>query len=568
MSTALELQVCRACGAKMPTTFKFCGQCGSRLGVLLDTGSAERRLVTVLFCDMVGSTALSRRLDPEAFHNVLGHYLKTAAGTVHRNGGVVARSEGDGLVAFFGYPQANEDDPYRAVKAGLEMVPAIRDLNDRLLRPMSVRVHVRIGLHSGLVVVGNMGCGESFDPVSITGDPVNLAARLQQLAQPNTVIMSEATRRLVSSRVRTREIGLRAIKGVDESMLLHTALHVRSARPWSRSRLNAEPLPLVGREADFRVLTDRWREATLGATHFLVLVGESGIGKSRLISELKQELPGTKHTRLELFCSRQDAHTAFHPVIDLLRRGLRLGPSDKADAVRAKLADAIARYVLDEPDGDLDLLARLISGPLPQVGHTEAERSKRATIDLLSSLVHGISAQSPLLLVVEDVHWADPSTVELLDALIRRPPPSGLLCLLSCRTEFADLWSSRRGVSLYALSRLGSDQADELIRAVPGVSSLREGLVKQIVTRTDGVPLFIEELTKMLIATGDHSPCGSRPNSRPRGQRLAIPDTLQGLLAARLDSMGATKPLAQVAAALGREFSYELIGAVSDTSPL
>jgi class 3 adenylate cyclase/predicted ATPase len=520
----------------------------------------ERRQLTVLFCDLADSTWLASQLDPEDWRDVVHAYQQAAARAVARFDGHVAQYLGDGLLVYFGYPQAHEDDAERAVRGGLAMLEAVTEANDALEARHGIRLTLRVGIHTGVVVVGEMAGGASHGALAL-GETTNLAARLQAEAEPNSVVLSGVTLHLVPGIFATRDLGARTVKGVREPVRVHQALRATGVR----SRLDvasAEDLtPLVGRDQELGLLLGRWEQVQDGLGQVVLVSGEAGIGKSRLIQALRERLADTAHTWLECHGTSFTRDSAFLPVIELLRHGLRLEDDEPVPVKREKLMAALEQNAL--PADGLPLLASLLSIPLPEPAAPPSgtpERAKRLTRDLLLEWLLRLGRVQPLILVMEDLHWMDPSTLELISMVVEQAPTASVLALLTHRPGFEPPWAARAHVTPVSVGRLSRRQAAAMVERVAGERRLPEAVVRAIVERTDGIPLFVEELTKALL---DADVVGAGGVSDAAALELAIPATLQDSLTARLDRSRAAKEVAQLAATVGREFRYEVLAAAS-----
>jgi len=562
-------QACPACGFSNRPGEHFCGGCGS---ALKDSPvqprkhqpvvAAERRQLTVMFCDLVGSTALADRLDPEDLREVMRAYRSACQPAIERYEGRVAQYLGDGVMVYFGYPEAHEDDAERAVRAGLDIVEAVRVLEapEGLL--------VRVGIATGPVVVGAAAAAASDLPGAAVGETPNLAWLMQSLAAPNTVIVTERTRRLTGAVFEYEDLGPSNLKGLSEPV--HAFRAVREHRfPTRFESIHRDGLtPLVDRESEVALLLDRWQRATRGDGQVVLVGGEPGIGKSRIVEALRGRL-AEPHIEVRHQCTSYHSNSAMHPIIAWLEDTAgftRLdSPSAKLDKLEALLAQATPRL-----DAVAPLFSALLSIPTDD-RYPTATMTPRAlrqkTLEAIVELTFGLASLRPLLLVVEDVHWIDPSTRELLDLCIDRISTVRVLMVITHRPGFTPLWAGRGPVTAFSLSRLSPTECEELIKPLVEGKALPREVVNQIVTRTEGVPLFVEELTKTIRESGLLADEGDRYEVTSPLLPLAIPATLRDSLVARLDRLGAIKEVAQIGAAIGREFPYALLAAVSAAAP-
>jgi len=520
--------------------------------------TAERRHVTVMFSDLVGSTALSARMDPEDLREVISAYQKCVAETVQRFGGFVAKYMGDGVLVYFGYPQAHEDDAEQAVRAGLALIEAVSAVKS------AVSLQTRVGIATGLVVVGELiGSGEAQER-GIVGETPNLAARLQGLAEPNTVVIAESTRRLLGNLFELQDLGAKEVKGIAESV--HAWAALRASAVESRfEALRAATTPLVGRDEDVALLMRRWQQAKAGDGQIVLISGEPGIGKSRIAETIVEGLAAEPHIRLRYFCSPHHQDSALHPIITQLERAAGFQREDTAEGRLDKL-----EALLSKGSNDLREVAPLIADLLSiPTGDRYAaleltpQKRKEKTLRALLTQVEGLSSREPVMMVYEDVHWSDPTTRESLDLLIDRVSGLRVLVIITFRPEFVPPWIGRPHVTLLSLSRLPLRQRAEMITRVTGGKALPKEITDQIIDRTDGVPLFIEELTKSVVESGLVREAGDHFALAGLAAPLAIPTTLHASLLARLDRLAPTREVAQIGAAVGRSFSHELISAVA-----
>jgi class 3 adenylate cyclase/predicted ATPase len=526
---------------------------------------AERRQLTVMFCDLVDSTGLAQRLDPEDYRAVVHAYQEAAVAAIQPFDAYVAQYLGDGLLVYFGYPQAHEDAAQRAVRAGLAIVDAMAPLNTRLEPQYGVRVAVRLGLHTGVAVVGTIGSGARQEQLAM-GDTPNIAARLQGLAAPNTVVLSAMTARLLHGAFALEDIGVHQLKGVAEPMPVFCVLG-----PGEPANDEAEPTParlpfLVGREEEFGLLLRRWEQSKAGLGQVVLLSGEAGIGKTALVEVLRVHVAREGYTYIRFRGSPYHTHSALHPVIEHVRRVLRLDRYDSPETTLDKLERAPQGLRLPGEEV-IPLLAALLSVPLPEgrypVLPLTPQQQRQQTLDAMVAWLVAEAERRPVLAVYEDVHWADPSTLELLGMLVEQAPTVPMLHVLTFRPDFVSPWSPRAHLTPLALNRLDRPQVETLIQHLAGGKALPAEVAQHLVTRTDGVPLFVEELTRLLLESGLLREAEASYVLTGSLASVPIPATLQDSLMARLDRLPAAKALAQLGAVLGREFSYALIQAIA-----
>ncbi len=534
-------------------------------GPARDRPEAERRQLTVLFCDLVGSAALAGRLDPEDLREVIRAYQQTCAEVIQRFEGHIAQYLGDGLLVYFGYPQAHEDDGQRAVRAGLEMVEAIGTLNAGLEREKATQLAIRLGIHTGVVIVGEMGGGDRREQLAL-GDTPNVAARIQELAAPNTVAISAVTYRLVGGYFACENVSFHTLKGVSQPIAVYRVLQESGAQ----SRLDvATPgglTPLVGRESEVTLLQEHWARSKDGSGQVVFLCGEPGIGKSRLVEHLHEHISGEGCRRLVFRCSPYHTNSALYPVIEHLKRLLRFQREDTPEVRLAKLEEGLRTYRFAS-ETVLVLFAALLALPLPEGRYASVnlspQQQKQQTWEALTAWVVEEAGRQPVLAVYEDLHWADPSTLALLGFLIEQVPATPILALLTFRPEFRPSWPTRSHVTQLTLNRFTRPQVERMIAQVMHGYTLPGEVLRQVLAKTDGVPLFIEELLKMILESGLVREEDGRYMLTGPLPPLAIPSTLQDSLMARLDRLATVREIAQLGAVLGREFSYEVIRAVA-----
>jgi class 3 adenylate cyclase/DNA polymerase III delta prime subunit len=491
-----------------------------------------------MFCDLVDSTPLSQRLDPEDLRDVIRRYQQVCAEAIDRFGGHVARYMGDGLLVYFGYPTAHEDDARRAIRAGLAIVEDVAALSRLIEAEQGVTFAVRAGIHTGLAVIAEMGHGERLERADVVGETPNLAARLQGLAEPNAVLISGATHRLVEDYFRCEALGPQEIKGIAEPVPVFRVIGETGVA----SRVDAAPAsaltPLVGRQQETDVLLEHWRQAASGRMQSVVLSGEPGIGKTRMVRVLREHV-GEDAARVELRCSEFHQNSALYPLIDYYQHVLAFSTDDAPDAKSTKLEAALAQAGLPLHE-TFPPLANLLSLALPdgyELPAVSPERLKQKTYEAALSWLLALTRHAPVLLTVEDLHWVDPSTLELLSLLIDRERDAPLLALFTARPEFSPPWPAGADLTLLHVGRLGREQVRDFVSRMTGGRPLPEEIIEQIIARTDGVPLFVEELTRMVLESGlVEERDGGFVLTGPLPP-LAIPSTLSDSLMARLDRL-------------------------------
>ena len=557
---------CAQCGTENPSGSRFCGSCGAELSSLLSASHAagvlasvspipadvelaasrrsadgERRHLTVLFCDLVGSTEISSRLDPEEWREALADYHREAAEEVARFGGHVAKYLGDGVMALFGYPQAHDNDAERAVRAGLTILDAVNNLE------APAKLSARVGIDSGRVVVGT-GAGKDAD---VFGDAPNIAARVQAVAEPGTLVITDSTHRLIPGLFVVEDRGAHPLKGIDQPGQLYRVLQPSGVRGRFAATSAARGLtPFVGREDELRSLLNCWERALDGDGQVALIIGEAGIGKSRLVQRFHEQIAGTPHTWVEAAAGALFQNTPFYPVGEMLRQFLGDAP------VRSQIAQLESRLMLTglKPAEAVPLVAPLLNLSLPATYPPSAlspEQQRRRLLATLVEWVLGSASTQPLIIATEDLHWIDPSTLELIQLLVEQGAGARLLLLYTARPEFHAPWPLRAHHTQINLSRLGVRDARAMVAQVAAAKALPDDTVTMVVERTGGVPLFVEELTRAVLESGGAGLAGRE-----------IPVTLHDSLMARLDRLGLAKEVIQIGAVIGSEFSYELIHAV------
>ena len=523
--------------------------------------AAERRQLTVMFCDLVGSTAMSARLDPEDMREVIRAYQDACSGAIARYDGFVAKFMGDGVIAYFGFPRAHEDDAERAARAGLDIVAVVGKLETRARQTLKVR----IGIATGIVVVGDLVGEGAAQEQAVVGDTPNLAARLQGLAEPGGVVIAAATRQLLGGTFELKPLGPQTLKGFDSPILAWTIeREVENLSRFEASR-TLGMTPFVGREHEVAVLLDRWRDASEGDGQVALLSGEAGIGKSRIVAALHERIRDERHILMRYQCSPHHINEAFYPIASQIWQASGFVSGEPPGARLDKLEAMIARAGL-EPDAHAPWLAAMLSIPFegcyPPIEMDPAEQ-KEQTIAVLGALFSALTKTEPVLAILEDAPWIDPTSLDVFGRLVEGIPDLRALFVVTSRPEFVAPWLGGAHVASLRLNRFAKRQAMALIHRVMGGKALPKEVLEQIIAKTDGVPLFVEELTKTVLESGllreENGGWALAAALTP----LAIPSTLQDSLMARLDRLAPVKEIAQIGAAIGREFSYRMLEAVA-----
>jgi class 3 adenylate cyclase/predicted ATPase len=518
---------------------------------------AERRQVTVMFSDLVGSTALATRMDPEDLREIISAFQKGVAETVNHFGGFVAQYMGDGVLAYFGYPQAQEDDAERAVRAGLALIVAVAGLET------GASLQTRVGIATGLVVVGDLIGSWETQERRIVGETPNLAARLQEIAKPNMVAIADSTRRLLGNLFEIEDLGARHLKGFPGPVRTWAVLRPSSVESHFEALHTPGLAALVGREEESELLLRRWSKAKAGEGQVALLSGEAGIGKSRLTVALLESLADEPHMRLRYFCSPQRANSPLYPIIGQVERAAGLERDDTPQARLDKLDAMLAKTPTSMQD--VALLAEMLS--LPNDGRYPAlelnpQQRRERTLDALNLQMEALSRSSPVLVIFEDVQWIDPTSLEALGRAVDRIRALRVLLIVTYRPEFEPPWIGRPHVTVLTISRLAQRHVDAMIDQVVGDKPLPVSIRRDIIERTDGIPLFVEEMTKAVLETDSEDEARRTAALIPSLALTAVPASLHASLMARLDRLGRAKELAQIGAAIGREFSHALLAAV------
>ena len=588
------MRACPNCGVEVGVTADVCDSCGIQLTASPDVGSTqpadkagastspprqqlqtaplavepELRQATILFCDLAGSTALSASLDPEDLREVLRHYQAAAVSVINKHKGFVSAYLGDGILVQFGYPRAHEDDPESAIRAGLEIATAVRGLR---IRP-ELALEVRIGIATGLTVVGDMiGEGASRE-AAVVGRTPNLAARLQSVARPGEVIISDTTKRLAGTLFELVDLGKQNLKGFDEPV---PAWRVESERPvenrFEASHAGSELGPLVGREVEYPALLEAWRQASNSKGQVVTIRGEPGLGKSRLSEALRRSVAAQAHLVLRYFCSPRFQNTALYPVMRWMQHAARLAEGDTDKMKLDKLEALLLRTTPhSELASTLPYIAALLSIPTgdryPAIVDS-AERQREQTLRALEAQILNLARDHPVLLIFEDLHWVDPTTLSSIDQLVRKIAQTPIMVLATGRPEFTPPWSELPHSLTVELSRLEHNDRTSIVQHHAGGKALPPEMLEHILQKSDGIPLFVEELTKAMMESGllqEHAHSYALTGPMPA---LAVPSTLNDSLMARLDNLSEGKEVAQVGAAIGREFSYDMLAALLPLAP-
>jgi class 3 adenylate cyclase len=523
--------------------------------------AGERRQLTVMFCDLVDSTVLAERLDPEDLRAVIRAYQQCAAQVIERFEGHIAQYLGDGLLVYFGHPYAHEDDAERSVRAAMGIVAGLGGVAVQTPLPPDLRLAVRIGIHTGLIVIGEVGGGARRELLAV-GDTPNIAARLQGIARPDTIVISEHTQRLIAGSFELEELGLQTIRGVRDPVRVWTVTGLATLQGGHAAAVAARS-EFVGREDERALIDERWQRAVEGVGQVVLLSGEAGIGKSRILEEARQRLPGAADAFV-LQCSPYHVNDALHPVTRELARALHLR-GDEPDGTRLDRLQLLVERTLGRPPLDTALLASMLSltdARLPALTMPPM-RLKQESIRALVDLVHAFTMRAPTLVLVEDAHWADPTSLEVIEELIARAAGMRVLIIIAHRPGFRTTQHGRNVVTR-TLSRLSPAESAALVARVTGGKALPSALMAQVISKADGVPLFVEELTRFLLESDRLRDSGGRYVYAVRDAPVAIPATLRDSLMARLDRLAEVKQIAQIGAAIGREFTYALIAAVAN----
>jgi class 3 adenylate cyclase/predicted ATPase len=572
---------CPSCGALIPPDRNFCGECGASLSLVATARhvqpaatdhitpdktalehEAERRQLTVMFCDLVGSTALSTKLDPEDMREVITSFQDKCRQAIRQYGGFIARYMGDGMLVYFGYPQAHEDDAERAVRAGLAIVRSMAELNVEIGKRYEVVLAVRVGVATGLVVVGDIVGEGAAEEAAVVGETPNLAARLQGVAEPNQVVVASVTHQLLGALFEHEDLGKHELKGITQPVQVWRVTAEREVESRYEAKRVGARLPLVGRQEELGLLVRSWEAAKEGHGQVVLIQGEGGIGKSRLVGALRERVAGDDYIWVAVRCSPYHANSTLYPVIEQVKRAMGWKPEDDAETRVKKLEGALRKQSLPLEEV-VPLYAELMSLPLPKDRYPALQmtpqQKREATLDAVVGWLLELAERRPMLNVWEDLHWADPTTLELLKLYIEQSPTVSILNVLTYRPEFVPPWSMHSHMTPITLNRLERAEVEAIVKNLAGGKSVPAEVLEHIVSKADGVPLYVEELTKAIL---DSKLLEEQANRYVLSGSLAdmqIPSTLQDSLMARLDRLPTVREVAQLGAVLGREFAYEML---------
>jgi len=572
---------CLSCHTENSPTAKFCHQCGIKIvegsisrktaeelshTSVNDLPEAERRQLTVMFCDLVGSTPLSHQLDPEDLRNLISAYQHSCYQIIENYDGYIARYVGDGLLVYFGFPQAHENDAERAILAALNIVNEMEPLSKKVINERKIEaLQVRIGIHTGIVVAGKMNYNVNAERIEAIGSAPNLAARLQSVAEPNNIVISDSTLRLVKGRFIVENLGQKSLKGFDDP--INVFLVQRESGLTARldiARVDGMT-PFVGRKHQINFLLKHWKSVKSSEGCAVIISGEAGLGKSRLIEEIKSRISTETFSFLECHCSPFYQNSALYPLINLLQHLLGFSLADSSEQKIDKLEVFLSSYAFSFSE-TVPLLAELLSITIPESYSSlvlTPQRRKQLTLEYIGKLLNKIAAEQPTILVIEDLHWVDPSTMELFSLLIEQGLSKNIFFILTARPEFILPSNLAPKVSIITLNQLSLEETKKMIHKVAQGKKLPTDLLHEVINHTDGIPLFVEELTKMVLESEMLSKVEDHYVLTEPVLPLSIPSTLKDSLMARLDNLSTAKEVAQLGAILGREFSYDLLQEIS-----
>jgi hypothetical protein len=557
---------CAQCGLEIPAGMRFCGGCGHPAQAatppsdrVVADQEGDRRQLTVMFCDLVGSTLMSQNMDAEDLSDLLAAYQRVCAEAVQRYDGHIAQYLGDGVLIYFGYPRAHEDDARRAVLCGLEILQGLQELNAGITLLANAQLQARIGVHTGRVVVTSVGSGQRRESLA-QGDTPNIAARVQSFAQPNAIVVSDTTWRLVRRQFSARSLGTQALKGITDDMLLWQVSEVAAYQHEDASSAFA------GRKEELQQLRAAWAQALTGHSRFVLITGEAGIGKSRILTEFRQSLADAPFDLLDFRCSTYAQNSSFFPVIELLERRLGLERNVPTALRLDRLEQWLSELELISPENAALMVALLGIAGLERYPALEMSpaRQRIQTLEILLSAVAALARKTPLLVMVEDLHWADPSTLELLQMVVQTPIGAPVLGLLTSRPGFRTDWHDGAALLTLELSHLPAADVEAVVKGIAGGKTVPAAVMRDIVKRCDGIPLFAEEVARAVLESGGLQELDNRwelTGNLPDG---LIPASIDASLTARIDHLGEARATAQLAATIGREFSRAMLRLVSE----
>jgi class 3 adenylate cyclase len=520
-----------------------------------------------MFCDLVGSTALSTQMDPEDLRDVITSFHSKCREAIQRYDGFIARYMGDGILVYFGYPQAHENDAERAARAGLDIVASMATLNAQVDTTHAVVLAVRVGVATGPVIVGDMIGEGAAEEAAVVGETPNLAARLQGVAQPDQLVISTATRRILDDLFTFDDLGTHNLKGIPQPVQAWQVTGAVDVEGRHEARRQMDSSPLVGREEELGLLLRAWDGACEGRGQVVFLQGEPGVGKSRLLEALREPLVDDSYTWLSIRCSPYHASTSLYPVIEHFKRVMHWQPEDDPSTLLAKLEVAL-RTQSSPLEEVVPLFAELMSLSIPEDSYPalslSPRRKREATLDAIVGWALEITESKPVLQVWEDLHWADPTTLELLGLYIEQSPTASMLNVLTCRPDFSAPWPNRSHMTPITLNRLERPEVEAIVNNLTRGKALPDEVLEHIVAKADGVPLYVEELTKTILESAVLQEQSDRFLLDGTLAELQIPSTLQDSLMSRLDRVPALREVAQVAAVLGREFRYQMLELLAD----
>jgi len=567
------VNTCTDCGFENPQGFDFCGKCSAPLTEKtpsqetnkIDSPQAERRQLTVMFCDLVGSTSLSEKLDPEELRELIQNYLEVCAEVINRYDGHIAKYLGDGILVYFGYPMAHEDDASRAVHTGLEILSDMEKLNTRLKKEKGRSLSIRIGVHTGLVVAGEMGGGDVREQMAIVGETPNIAARIEGVAETDTMAISPATYQLIDGYFECKSIGFHTLKGISQPLEIYRVLKPIDTASRLEAVIAKGMTSLIGREDEIKLLFDSWEHLKKGNGQLILLSGEAGIGKSRLVNVFKDHVTSDEHTWIGIRCSPYYQNNFLHTITDYFQRRLDLGNDELHEDKIHKIENFLELYEFPL-NQSMHLLSSLLSVSLPEKYKTldiTPQKQKELTLDFLVNWIIKEKEKENVILVIEDLHWIDPSTLEFINLLVEKGPDLGILSFFTFRPDFNPTWEYVSNFSRITLNKLPEHQVKLIAKSVAKNKALPDEVIEQIVKKTDGVPLFVEELTKMILESGLIIEKSDHYELKGQLPPLAIPTTLQDSLISRLDRLASVREVAQLSSIIGREFSFDLLSEVS-----